>query len=165
MGMDSQSHKHSFILVDTQTVCVCVGESPLDLSVGALRLSVCGIQTQWNYERLGQRSRPQTQYSVYCMWVCWCIGGVMKRSRQGGRSARIIRRVMEGVHEEFRLALRENKWEGVLGVRWPEKHQFFWSKAQFQFQSSSLCLLRFDLGFWLVMVNRHYMDCLYCTTR
>lgn len=43
------------------------------------------------------------------MQVCRRAGGVMKRSRRGGRSARIVRSVMEGVHEEFRLALRENK--------------------------------------------------------
>lgn len=40
--------------------------------------------------------------SVYVYWS-------RDETRQGGRSARIISRLMEGVHEEFRLALRESK--------------------------------------------------------
>lgn len=48
------------------------------------------------------------EHTTVCI-VCVCVLGQMKQSSQGGRAARIIRRVMEGVHEEFRLALRENK--------------------------------------------------------
>lgn len=49
--------------------------------------------------------------AVVCVRACTCMctGGVMKRSHRGGCSLRITGRVMEGVHEEFRLALRENK--------------------------------------------------------
>lgn len=119
---------------------------------------MCGIQTDWNYGRLGQRSRPGTQYSVYCVWVSVCIGWVMKRSRQGGRFACLIKHVMEGVHEEFRLALRENKWgDGVEGesVRWPEKHQFCRNYIEDPFNKaiypqflklSSLSLLKYYFG-------------------
>lgn len=56
------------------------------------------------------RSKVKARSTPQCV-LCACVrvGGLMKRSRQGGRRARIISRVMEGVHEEFRLALRENK--------------------------------------------------------
>lgn len=48
------------------------------------------------------------EHNAVCI-VIWA--SAMSRSRRGERSARIIGRLMEGVHEEFRLALRENKWE------------------------------------------------------
>lgn len=46
------------------------------------------------------------EHTTLCEIVC--IGGLMKQPRQGGCCARIIRHVMEGVHKEFRFALREN---------------------------------------------------------
>lgn len=39
----------------------------------------------------------------------------MKRSGRGGRSAWIVRRVMEGVQKEFRLAVREKTNERRWG--------------------------------------------------
>lgn len=103
----------------TQFVCVlyvctspvCVGGSPLDLSVSAQRPVCVGSK---HIGIMGDEVKGQGQKhtnSVYCdcARVSVCIGGLMKRSRQGEHCARIIRRVMEGVHEEFRLAPRENK--------------------------------------------------------
>lgn len=86
---------------------VCVRERPLDLSVSAQRPVCVGSK---HIEIMGDEVKGQGQeHSVCCVCVSVFIGGLMKRSRRGGRCARIIRRVMEGVHEEFRLALRENK--------------------------------------------------------
>lgn len=86
------------------SVCAsCVSLGPLDLSFSARR-------PHWTYGRWSQRSRPGTRRSVFCalcrICVCWRAAGCL-----GTRCARIIEPVMEGVHEEFRLALRENKWE------------------------------------------------------
>lgn len=87
-----------------------------DLCVSTQRpLWACGRHKWKNYGGLGERSRLGTAYSVCCVWVSVQIVEVMKRSRQGGRSTRIIGHVMEGVHEEFRLARRENKWGGGAG--------------------------------------------------
>ncbi len=45
---------------------------------------------------------------MFSVQVSVCIGE-LKTWSQGGHCAWIIKCVMEGVHEEFRLALRENK--------------------------------------------------------
>lgn len=52
-----------------------------------------------------KRSMPGTQRGVCCARLSVFI----RRSRLRGRCARMVGRVMEGVHEEFRLARRENK--------------------------------------------------------
>lgn len=98
----------------TQTVCVCAsqvcaGEKPLDLVVSAQR-PVCVGSKHGGIMGDEVKSRGQEHNTVCIVYeYLVCVGGVMKRSRQGGSSAWIIRHVMEGVHKEFRLALRENK--------------------------------------------------------
>lgn len=72
-------------------------------------------------------SKVKARNKIQCVFH----GGMMKRSCQGGSSTRIIRHVMEGVHKEFWLALRENKREE--GGRWgrgshqPTRHHFCFS--------------------------------------
>lgn len=130
-------------------------ELVLVLSVSAQRLVCVGSKTNWNYGRRSQRSRPGTHHGVYCVQVSVCIGGLMKRARQGGRCARIIRRVMEGVHEEFRLALRENKWEG----RKSEERRGEW-KATWEQKPPSMSpsTHRSGLSFWKGAADRVWCD-------
>lgn len=91
-----------------QTSFVYTGESRLDLSVIA-RLRGQFVRDQNTVELWEMWSGVKARNQIQCV-LC---GGMMKRSRQGGSSARITRRVMEGVHEEFWLALRENKRGGA----------------------------------------------------
>lgn len=61
-------------------------------------------------ELWAMKSKVKARGSMQCVlhvsvYVYWS----RDETRQGGRSARIISRLMEGVHEEFRLALRESK--------------------------------------------------------
>lgn len=53
------------------------------------------------------KGQGQEHTTVCIVRLYLCV--LMKRSRQGGSCAWIIGCVMEGVHEEFRLAPRENK--------------------------------------------------------